>query len=117
MVSCFCPSLDCRHHIMVWLVVQPVRMPLVPGRCVNAGSVPISCSYKHSISYHRATADTTQRLLTTDGMLKGEEASEEERAEEAEETVVRLQLLKGKSIHDLQGRHKNRGQEGDDRIF
>lgn len=45
---------------MVWLVVQPVRMPLVPGSCVNPGSVPISCSYKHSTGDHRATDDTKQ---------------------------------------------------------
>lgn len=74
---------------------------------MNPGSVPISCSYKHSIGDHRATADTTQRLLTTDGMLKGE-ASEEERVEEAAETAVSSQ---GKFIHDLQGRHENRRQE------
>lgn len=71
-VSCFCPSLDSRHRMMVWLVVQPVRMPLVPGSRVNPGSVPISCSYKYSIGDRRAAADTTQSLLTTDGMLKGE---------------------------------------------
>lgn len=49
-------------------------------------------------------------------MLKGE-ASGEERAEEAEETAVRSQSLQGKFIHHLQGRHKNRGQEGDGRTF
>lgn len=60
---------------------------------------------------------TRQRLLTTDGILKGEASEEEERAEEAEETVVSSQLLQGKFIHDLQGRHKNKGQQGDDRLF
>lgn len=78
-----------------------------------------SAALTNTIGYRRATADTTQRLLTTDGMLKGEasEEEEEERTEEAEETVVRSQLLQGKFVHDLQGTHKNKGQEGDDRIF
>lgn len=35
-VSCFStrPSLDFRHHSGVWFVVQPVRTPSVPGKCV-----------------------------------------------------------------------------------
>lgn len=76
-----------------------------------------SAALTNTIGYRRATADTTQRLLTTDGMLKGEASEEEGRTEEAEETVVRSQLVQGKFVHDLQGRHKNKGQEGDDRIF
>lgn len=107
-VSCFCPSLDCRHHIRGWLVVQPLRMPLVPGRRVNLGSVPISCLYTHAAMVTAEPRQTRQRLLT-DGMLKGE-ASEEERAQEAEETVVKSHLQQGKFIHHLQGRHKKRGR-------
>lgn len=77
---------------------------------MNPGSVPISCSCKHSIGDRRATADTTQRLFATDGMLKGE-GSEEERVEEAEETAVRWRPLQGRFIRKLQGSHKNGGQE------
>lgn len=40
------PSLDSRHHSMVWLVVQTVRTPSVPGKCMTPGSLLIrwSCS-------------------------------------------------------------------------
>lgn len=77
---------------------------------MNIGSVPVSCLHTRCDGYRRATADTTQWLLTTDGMLKGE-ASGKERAEEVEETAVKSHLLQGNFIHHLQGRHKKGGDD------
>lgn len=78
-----------------------------------------SAALTNTIGYRGAAADTTEVVNNRWVVERGSEraSEEEERAEEAEETVVRSQLLQGKFIHDLQGRHKNKGQEGDDRIF
>lgn len=81
---------------------------------MTPGSVLISwsCSLTHTLwspwSLSRHT--TIQKLLTTDGILKGE-ASGGGGGEEAEETVVRLQLLQGKFTHGMAGRRQKRRQE------
>ena len=88
------PSLDSRHHSGPWLVVQPVRTPLVPGKYVTPGSVLISwsCSVTHTPVEPQQTSHETEvvndRWDTERGSERGE--GREKRWEEAEETAVRL---------------------------
>lgn len=94
---------------MVWLVVQPVRVPLAPGSRVKLGSVPISCSCKHSVGDRGATADTTQGWLTADGMLKGE-VKEGDGGGSRRDCGHGRSSCRGSLFNDPQGRRESRGR-------